>query len=254
MFLTCSDAKTTMAAIRPILTVVAIVLGCSPTTAEESILLDRNYLLQYRDASGKVQRVATPAAWQACRAGILRGMQEVMGKLPGEDRRVPLEVEVQEEAEVGTYVRRLITYQSEPGARTPAYLCIPKEVLARKREAPAVLCLHPTDNQVGKVVVGLGGRPGRQYAAELAERGYSPVPLLSAPGGLLAEPRPARLRQRHDESDLGQFPRSRSARRDPLCGRLARLRRDRPFLGRPQRDLHRRVRPTHHRCGQQLRV
>ena len=166
-------AKTTMASIRPILTVVAIVLGCSPTTAEESIDLDRNHLLQYRDASGKVQRVATPADWQACRAEILRGMQEVMGNLPGDDRRVPLEVEVEEEAEVGTYVRRLITYQSEPGSRTPAYLCIPKDVLAGQRKAPAVLCLHPTDNQVGhKVVVGLGGRPGRQYAAELAERGY----------------------------------------------------------------------------------
>jgi dienelactone hydrolase len=35
------------------------------------------------------------------------------------------------------------------------------------------LCLHPTDNKIGhKVVVGLGGRPNRQYAVELAERGY----------------------------------------------------------------------------------
>ena len=36
-----------------------------------------------------------------------------------------------------------------------------------------MLCLHPTDNRVGhQVVVGLGGRGGRGYAAELAERGY----------------------------------------------------------------------------------
>jgi dienelactone hydrolase len=35
------------------------------------------------------------------------------------------------------------------------------------------LCPHPTDNKIGhKVVVGLGGRANRQYAAELAERGY----------------------------------------------------------------------------------
>jgi dipeptidyl aminopeptidase/acylaminoacyl peptidase len=40
-------------------------------------------------------------------------------------------------------------------------------------QAPAVLCLHGTDNVVGHgVVVGLGGRPNRQYASELAERGY----------------------------------------------------------------------------------
>ncbi|MCH7725139.1 MAG: alpha/beta hydrolase, partial [Planctomycetes bacterium] len=78
-----------------------------------------------------------------------------------------------EEADAGSYVRRLITYQSEPGSRTPAYLCVPKEVLAGKRKAAAVLCLHPTDNKVGhKVVLGLGGRVGRAYAAELANRGY----------------------------------------------------------------------------------
>ena len=35
-----------------------------------------------------------------------------------------------------------------------------------------MLCLHPTDNKVGhQVVLGLGGKPGRQYGAELAERG-----------------------------------------------------------------------------------
>ena len=36
-----------------------------------------------------------------------------------------------------------------------------------------MLCLHPTDGKVGhQVVVGLGGREGRQYAAELAQLGY----------------------------------------------------------------------------------
>jgi hypothetical protein len=100
-------------------------------------------------------------------------METVMGRFPGPDRRVALEIVVEEEVEVGSYIRRLITYQSEPGSRTPAYLCIPKEVLAGERQAAAVLCLHPTDNNVGhKVVVGLGGREGRQYASELAERGY----------------------------------------------------------------------------------
>ena len=55
----------------------------------------------------------------------------------------------------------------------PAYLCVPKDVLAGKRKARGVLCLHPTDDTVGhKVVVGLGGKANRQYAAELADRGY----------------------------------------------------------------------------------
>jgi pimeloyl-ACP methyl ester carboxylesterase len=55
----------------------------------------------------------------------------------------------------------------------PAYLLIPKDVLAGKKKAPAVLCLHGTDNVIGHgVIVGLGKRPNRGYALELAERGY----------------------------------------------------------------------------------
>jgi hypothetical protein len=155
------------------LIVLAALLLPTPALAAGPARLDPFDLLQYHDADGKVWPVKTAADWQKRRAEILRGMQQVMGKLPGKDRRVDLDVKVVEEADAGSYVRRLITYASEPKSRTPAYLCIPKDVLAGKRKAPAVLCLHPTDNKVGhKVVVGLGGRANRQYAAELAERGY----------------------------------------------------------------------------------
>lgn len=135
--------------------------------------LSRTDLLQYRDVAGNVRKAGTVAEWQKRRSEILAGMQTVMGKMPGQDKRVALDVKVEEEADCGAYVRRLISYQSEPGSRVPAYLLIPKDALAGKRKAPAVLCLHPTDNSIGhKVVVGLGGRPNRQYAQELAERGF----------------------------------------------------------------------------------
>jgi hypothetical protein len=136
--------------------------------------LERLNLLQFRDASGKVVAVKTPADWQKRRREILKGMETVMGRFPGKDLRVRLEVKVEEEVDAGKYIRQLITYQSEPGSRTPAYLCVPKAVFDRKGgKTPAVLCLMPTDNKVGhKVVVGLGGREGRAYAVELAERGY----------------------------------------------------------------------------------
>ena len=136
--------------------------------------LPRLDLLKFRDAEGKAQLVKTPADWAQRRVEILKGMAAVMGSLPGKERRVKLDVKVEEEVDAGKYIRQLITYQSEPGARTPAYLCVPKSVfIVKGGKAPAVLCLHPTDNRVGhKVVVGLGGREGRAYAAELAERGY----------------------------------------------------------------------------------
>jgi hypothetical protein len=63
-------------------------------------------------------------------------------------------------------------------------MLIPKKVLAGEQSAAGVLCLHPTDNSIGhKVVVGLGGKEHRQYAVELAERGFvamaPPYPQLA---------------------------------------------------------------------------
>ena len=143
----------------------------SPVFAAER--LPREEPLKYRGKDGTVRIASNPAQWLKRRAEILTGMQSVMGRLPGKEKRVPFAVKIEEETDCGTYVRRLITYQSEPDSRTPAYLCIPKDALAGKRKAPAVLCLHPTDNKIGhKVVVGLGGRANRQYAQELAERGF----------------------------------------------------------------------------------
>jgi hypothetical protein len=134
---------------------------------------ERFDLLTYQDSSGTIRRISTRQDWIGRCLLIRKAMQTVMGDFPSDQRRVDLNVTVLEESDAGSYVRRLITYQSEPESETPAYLCIPKDVLWGKRTSPAVLCLHPTDNAVGhKVVVGLGGREGRAYAAELAERGY----------------------------------------------------------------------------------
>lgn len=134
--------------------------------------LPRNELLKYHKADGAIATATTPAEWELRRAEIVKGMETVMGPLPFKDKRCPLDVQVQEETDCGSYKRLLLSYATEPGSRVPAYLCIPTSATA-EHPAPAVLCLHPTDNINGhKVVVGLGGKEHRQYAAELAERGY----------------------------------------------------------------------------------
>jgi hypothetical protein len=157
--------------------VLAAGVGCAvagaAVTGETPPRLPRDNLLLYRGSDGKAVPIKTATDWAKRRAEIVHGMEAVMGKLPGDDKRCPLDVNVEEEVDGGTYVRRLITYVSEPGGRVPAYLLIPKDVLAGKKKAPAVLCLHGTDNVVGHgVVVGLGKAPNRAYALELAQRGY----------------------------------------------------------------------------------
>ena len=119
----------------------------------------------------------TTADWMQRRAEIVRGMETVMGPFPdtASGKRVALDVRIEEEIDRDTYVVRRISYQSEPGGRTPAYLCIPKAALAAASAGsfPAVLCAHPTDAALGMgTVVGLSKKPNRAYASELAARGY----------------------------------------------------------------------------------
>ncbi len=124
---------------------------------------------QLLDGEGGEVVVASQTQWEEKRERVLLAMQEVMGFLPGEEKRCDLAEEVAEEVDCGAYVRRLISYASEPGNRVTAYVLVPKG----EGPFPAVLCLHPTDNVVGhKVVVGLSEKENRAYASELAERGF----------------------------------------------------------------------------------
>jgi len=163
-------------AVRLPLTALAALAASVLALATEPPRLPRETLLVYRNESGATVPVRTTADWQQRRSEIVRSMESVMGAYPGatSPKRVPLDVRIEEEIDRDTYVIRRISYQSEPGSRTPAYLCIPKAALAAAaRTFPAVLCLHPTDQTAGAgVVVGLGGKPNRQYASELAARGY----------------------------------------------------------------------------------
>src|SRR5438045_1569773 len=151
-----------------------VVLPLLAAAAVDPPRLPRDKLLLYRGPDGKAVPVKTPEDWAKRRAEVVRGMESVMGKLPGDKKRCPLDPIIENEVDCGKYVRRLVTYESEPGSRVPAYLLIPKDVLKdEKKKVPAVLCLHGTDNVVGHgTVVGLGPRPNRGYALELAERGY----------------------------------------------------------------------------------
>ena len=152
------------------------VLMLLPVCTHGAQRLERDNLLQYRVGSEGVAPVRTPADWQRRRAEILAGMQRVMGPLPGAAKRVPLDLRVERETDCGTYVRREITYAAEPGARVPAYLLLPKQVLARGAKRHGVLALMPTNNLEGnRPVVGLQGpdsKPNRNYGEELVQRGF----------------------------------------------------------------------------------
>lgn len=130
---------------------------------------DHSKLLVFKDSAGKEQSVENYADWGRRRAHILDGVQQAMGELPDSSRRVPVDMQVVEEAETPHYIRRKITFAVEPGDRVPAWLLMPRD---RDGRRPAMLCLHQT-TKIGKdEPAGLGGQKTLHYAHELAERGY----------------------------------------------------------------------------------
>jgi len=181
-----------------VLTLLLLIAHPAPAPAQTndpvaaSARLPRTNLLVYHNRRGVVLAVKSKADWQKRRTEILRGMQEIMGPLPDKPRRKAPEVRMETELDCGSYVRRFITYESEPGSRVPAYLLIPKVGQASRltgegtsnapaKQAgrqfhyrfPAVLALHPTDMQFGhRVLVEQVNKNYRVYANELAERGF----------------------------------------------------------------------------------
>ena len=133
---------------------------------------DHEKLMLVRDGRGRELPIASPADWNVRRDHVLAHFQEAAGPLPGGERRVPLEMQVVEEAREPGFVRKKITFATEPGDRVPAWLMIPDAPARASGGRSAVLCLHQTI-AIGKdEPVGLGKNLELAYARELAERGY----------------------------------------------------------------------------------
>jgi dienelactone hydrolase len=148
---------------------VSLTLCFAAAAGDAPFYADKEDVLFYLDAQGEKQPVQSPADWELRRAHILANMQLVMGPLPDAARRVPLDMHIEEEIDAPEYVMRRITFAVESWDRLPAYLLIPKGLTS---PAPAMLCLHPTGAEGKGIVVGLGGKENRDYARELAQRGY----------------------------------------------------------------------------------
>lgn len=121
---------------------------------------------------GSWKEPITADRWPKTRERILEGVRKIFGPMPAE--KVPLEPQTISEEDCGTYLRRKISIQVQPGERMPAYLLIPKNL---KGPVPAIVCSYGTTGGAGKeTTVGLsGGRPGtppeknRAFAIDMVE-------------------------------------------------------------------------------------
>jgi dienelactone hydrolase len=120
-------------------------------------------------------RATTSAEWETWRAALRAKVQELLG---APRTRVPLNVEVLDRVDCGSYVREHIVYDTEPHASVTAYVLVPKG--ARRR--PALMCLHG-HAQAGKdIIANVSGwnlrqrrsiwRFNKDIGVRFASRGY----------------------------------------------------------------------------------
>jgi fermentation-respiration switch protein FrsA (DUF1100 family) len=101
-----------------------------------------------------------------------KDLRTALGRLP---ERVPLNAEVLESVDCGTYRRDHIVYDSERWMSVPAYLLVPHSRTESGRPGPAVLAQHGHGPGKAEVCGLAGGDEGSEpnvYAHELARRGY----------------------------------------------------------------------------------
>lgn len=102
------------------------------------------------------------------RAQVIENMQKVMGAFPG-DIRSKFKIHSTENLKCDSYERSSISFEVAPGETVHAYLYKPS---GKREKYPAILALHSTGAAGKKIIDGDPPVPNRQYARELAERGY----------------------------------------------------------------------------------
>ncbi len=131
--------------------------------------IDHADLTVFPTPDGQLRPVQTAEDWNIRRAAILQGMQQAMGPLPVPRPAPDFDVRITERVAGDGFERITLSFVVEGTDRLPADLYLPASRRADERR-PALLALHPTGAD-GKRIVS-GTKPNRQYATELAQRGY----------------------------------------------------------------------------------
>lgn len=131
---------------------------------------DHQLLLHYIDTDGVSHPVESVADWAIRRQHILEGMERAMGPLPSRDDLPDFDVQIIDDIELHGCIRRSVTFASGDGDRISADIYVPAGDQAGR--LPAMLALHPTGEMGKRIISGHESHPNRQYALELAQRGY----------------------------------------------------------------------------------
>lgn len=125
----------------------------------------------YTDSKGKPQRIKTVEDWRNRRASVVEGMQKVMGEFPS-PRSTDFSVKELSKTDFQDFEIKTIELSVDSQSKVIADVYFPKSKLEKGQTRPAVLALHPTGADGKRLIGGKSPKANRQYANELASRGY----------------------------------------------------------------------------------
>lgn len=158
------------------ITALTVTMSAVPTNAQTKAQtapsVNHQQLMWYADDDGNPTAVQTKSDWAKRRVQILDGMQQAMGRLPNPDHPPAFDMRTISETKGDGYRRLTISFVADGTDRIPADLYIPDAAVTVHHSLPAIVALHPTGAPGKRIVAGDGPRANRQYAVELAQRGY----------------------------------------------------------------------------------
>ena len=148
-----------------------VVIVLVSQVAGQSLDYDHANLSFYFDNQGKRARVQSAADWELRRKQIVKGMQKAMGNFPVEKTKQALKAKVVEKNDFKDFLIQTIELTAEGQPTVFADVYIPN-LKSEATKLPAMLALHPTGSQGKRIIGGESPKHNRQYANELAKRGY----------------------------------------------------------------------------------
>ncbi len=156
---------------------------CDAQDPAGRVALKHSDLSVYRADDGSRQPIKTADDWEKRRKQILEGAQEAMGPLPSRDNLPAFDIRITEDIRKLNTRRITMTIVSEANDRLPLDLYLPPSMAdsfdvndllhaSSAKKVAGVIALHPTGAPGKRIVAGEGGKLGRQYGLEMAQRGY----------------------------------------------------------------------------------
>ena len=184
-----SRLRSQFSAIRILLLITAISAAgrtsdaCSDEKPNESAEIRHSDLSVYRADDGTLKPIRSTEDWALRRKQIIAGAEAAMGAMPALENLPAFDVKLTEDILVGEVRRLTLTIVVDGSDRLPLDLYLPKSLAdtvdvkdllnsGSPSKLAAVVALHPTGAAGKRIVAGEGGKSGRQYGIELAQRGY----------------------------------------------------------------------------------